>query len=124
MKKVIRDLPQRDINELNAAQQYLFGTIPVIGESLMFTRIIAQMEMPPLPRLMTNKAQREALETTIFTRIRNVIKQQWDLVIEAVEQERNKAFLPFKGYTITNPLPGEYIDKSPLSYAEFKQLCV
>lgn len=124
MKKIIRDLPQRDINELDAAQQYLFGTIPVIGESVMFTRIIAQMKMPLLPRLMSNKAEREVLETTIFTRIINVIKQQWDIVVQAVEQERNKTFLPFKGYTITKPLPGEYIDNSPISYAEFKQLCV
>ena len=124
MKKIIRDLPQRDINELDAAQQYLFGTIPVIGESVMFTRIIAQMKMPLLPRLMSNKAEREALETTIFTRIVSVIKHQWSLVVQAAEQERNKTFLPFKSYTITNPLPGEYIDNSPISYAEFKQLCV
>jgi len=124
MKKVIRDLPQRDFNELNAAQQYLFGTIPVIGESMMFTRVIAQMKMPPLPRLMCNKAEREALETTIFTRIGKVFKQQCDLFIQAIEQERNKAFLIFKGYILTDPLPGEYVDDSPMSYDEFKQLCV
>jgi hypothetical protein len=124
MKKVIRDLPERNFNELNAAQRYLFDITPVIGESVLFTPVIAQMKMPLLPRLMSNKAEREALETTIFTRVKKFFNEQRDIFVQAIEQERNKAFLIFKGYILTDPLPGEYVDNSPMSYDEFKQLCV
>ena len=66
---------------------------------------------------------REALETTILTQFVNFLKQKYNLIVEAIEQERNKTFQPFKGYTLTNPLPGECINESPMSYDEFKQLC-
>lgn len=124
MKKVIRDLPQRDFNELNAAQRYLFGVTPVIGQSVVYTQVINQLKMPSLPKLVGNKAEREALEVTLLTRINKFIKRQFELFIQAIEQERNKPFLPFRGYVITNPLPGEYIDNSPMSFDEFKQMCV
>lgn len=123
MKKIIRDLPRRDLNELDAAQQYLFGTMPVIGSSDMFTSVITRMKMPQLPKLMSNKAEREALETTRLTRVITYLNQQYSLVVQAIEQEHNKPFQPFKGYTITPPLPGEYIDNTPMSYDEFKQYC-
>lgn len=122
--KVIRDLPQRDFNELNAAQKYLFGIMPVIGSSALFTRVIAQMDMPALPRLMSNKAERDALETTLFTRIKAFFNELACDIKQAIEQERCKAFQVYKCYTLTDPLPGEYIDQSPISYCEFKQLCV
>lgn len=118
--KVIRDLPKRDFSELNAAQNYLFDKMPVIGSSLLFIPVIAQMEMPALPRLMNNKAERAALETTWLTRIKSFIHT----FEQAIEQERRKVFNPVKCYTLTDPLPGEYIDQSPISYCEFKQLCV
>lgn len=118
--KVIRDLPKRDFNELNAAQKYLFGSMPVIGSSPLFTRVIAQMDMPALPRLVSNKAERDALETNWLTRVKSFIHT----FEQAIEQERRKVFKPVKCYTLTDPLPGEYIDQSPLSYCEFKQLCV
>ena len=123
MKKVIRDLPERNFNELNAAQRYLFGVMPVIGTSDMFTPVIMHMKMPRLPKLMSNKAEREALETTTLTQFVNFLKQKYNLIVEAIEQERNKTFQSFKGYTLTTPLPGEYVNKSPMSYDEFKQLC-
>ena len=88
MKKVIRDLPERNFNELNAAQRYLFGVMPVIGTSDMFTPVIMHMKMPRLPKLMSNKAEREALETTTLTQFVNFLKQKYNLIVEAIEQER------------------------------------
>lgn len=118
--KVIRDLPKRDFSELNAAQNYLFEKMPVIGSSLLFAPVIAQMEMPALPKLMSNKAERAALELTWRARVKAFIRG----FEQAIEQESCKVFEPVKCYTLTDPLPGEYVDQSPISYCEFKQLCV
>jgi hypothetical protein len=121
--KVIRDLPQRDFNELNAAQEYLFGSTPVIGSSTLFMPVIAQIDMPALPRLMSNRAERAALETTLLTRIKAVFNEIVYDIKQAIEQERCAGSYSYKCYTLTDPLPGEYVENSPMTYHEFMQLC-
>jgi hypothetical protein len=89
---------ERLIKELEAAQKYLFREeIPVIGRSSKFQCVINQLDMPLLPLLKSNAAEREKLKkrSVIYLFIKgacNKVNVVVKTFADAIEQEKQKSF--------------------------------
>ena len=119
---------QRLASELAAAQRYIFrDVLPVLGNSPHLTVVINKLNMPALPRLMSNIEERKKLiKNGIFRtfiqgangRIQ-IIKK---VISEAIEQERHKSFyVPL--YYLEEALPHEQVHQEPMTYEEFQKMC-
>lgn len=65
------DASIRSIDKSDAACIYLYGgRVLVIGKSERMKKAIENLKMPALPRLMSNRAEREALQMTRWARFK------------------------------------------------------
>ena len=91
---------ERSITELEAAQNYLFREIPVIGKSPKFQCVIDKLEMPLLPLLKSNVEEIAKLRKSGIVRfvIKGTCKKVNVFVktfADAIEQEKQKPFYSF-----------------------------
>lgn len=128
-KSIIFDDPHRTIDELDAAQSYLFRPIPVIGRSKRYAKVIEKLSLPMLPLLKDNQQMRKELEIS-RSRMKRIkrslaarVESFFNSIHVAIEQEKQKHFfVPNVLHMMQWPRPGEPIDPNPLTRKELKQL--
>lgn len=120
----------RNADELNAAQSYVFWCkIPVIGRSNFDAQLFKRLKMPALPLLVSNREQRAALHKPWFikrcfasaiVKCKNFI----NTFKHAIEQEKQKQMHAFKWtMMLQDPMPHEFVDKTPMTHEEFRTWC-
>lgn len=118
----------RSAEELEPAQQYLFrSNVPVLGRSPQLTAVINQIKMPALPLLRSNREQRLALQKTgilscLLTGARVRIENMHKVLVDAIEQEKQKPFFVSLYYT-EDAAPHEQLQQKPLTMKQFNELC-
>jgi hypothetical protein len=120
----------RNADELLAAQSYVFQTsIAVIGRSNFDAQLFKRLKMPALPLLVGNREQRAALHKPWFgarcpafvtCKCKNAINTFKD----AIQQEKQKQMNLFNWKKLLqDPQPGDFVDRAPMTNAQFKQWC-
>jgi hypothetical protein len=118
----------RSVEELEPAQRYLFNSkVPVLGRSPQLTAVINQIKMPALPLLRSNIEQRRALQKTgilscLLTGARVRIENMHKVLVEAIEQEKQKPFF-VSLYSTEDAAPHEQLQQEPLTMKQFNELC-
>jgi hypothetical protein len=123
----------RNINELDAAQNYLYAHDPIIvfGRSKHDAQLLNRIKMPALPLLMSNRRERAKLCTpNVFKRCfgfatfkcRALIK----VITRAIKQEKQKQMIIWQfnlQMQLQDPLPHEPVEQNPMTHEQFMQLC-
>jgi hypothetical protein len=121
----------RSIDELDAAQKYLLKHMIVFGRSKHDAALLQRLKMPALPRLMSNRRERQKLIKPWFFKrwlafatfkciaMNKVFKR-------AIKQEKQKQMVAHAfnlQALLQSPLPHEFVDHNPLTMEQFEQLC-
>lgn len=123
----------RCINELDAAQNYLYAHDPIIvfGRSKHDAQLLHRIKMPALPLLMSNRRERAKLHKPWFLKrcigsatfkCRALIK----VIKRAIKQEKQKQMIIWHfdlQMQLQDPLPHEPVEQNPMTHEQFMQLC-
>jgi hypothetical protein len=106
------------INQVNTACDYIFNKrLFCIGSDDFRSRaFISSLEMPPLPLLMSNREEREALKKKQRSMIQKTIHE----IKEAIKEEQAKPFLSPKGYELEE---SDEVNENALTEEEFTKWC-
>ncbi len=106
------------VGQINAACDYIFGErlFYIGGNDPRSRTFISALEMPPLPLLMSNREQREALKKNQRSMIQKTIHE----IKEAIKEEQAKPFLSPKGYELEE---SDEVNENALTEEEFAKWC-